>query len=106
MRRVCVTWYKRGVKKIKERGAYVIQHLCGDSRHILGKQPELGVHAVSIGQETPVADARRIVGDKVALCGNVSPTVTLLKKSPQDVMEEAKKCIEDAGLRRKRHLLT
>jgi len=88
-------WYEQGVKKIKEQGAYVIQHLCGDSRHILGKQPELGVHAVSIGQETPVADARKIVGDKVALCGNVSPTVTLLKKNPKDVIEEAKQCIEE-----------
>ena len=86
-----------GAKKFREFGAYVLMHTCGDCRHILSLQAKVGVHGLSIGQEIDMAEARKIAGDKAVLCGNVNPVTTLILKSPEDVMKEARYCI-DAGV--------
>jgi [methyl-Co(III) methanol-specific corrinoid protein]:coenzyme M methyltransferase len=83
------------VRKIKEMGAYVVVHVCSDVRPVLHLMPKLGGDALSIAEMVPMAEAREKVGDKVTLMGNVNQLYTLIKKKPDDVMEESKKCIAD-----------
>ena len=83
------------ISKFKEMGAYVIMHSCGDPRHNLSLMAKTGVHGISIGQDLKISEARELVGEKVALCGNVDPTYTLIRKKPEEVIEEAKRCIEE-----------
>ncbi|MHC1582188.1 MAG: MtaA/CmuA family methyltransferase [Candidatus Syntropharchaeia archaeon] len=85
-----------GAEFIKKQGAYCIYHMCAKPDHILDRMVDVGAHGISISQEIKMEKAREIVGDRTALVGNVDPLYTLPKKKPEDVIEEAKYCI-DAG---------
>ncbi len=54
-----------------------------------------GCDALGIDQESNIGEARRRVGDKVALQGNLDPAV--LCESPQRIREEARRIIHDFG---------
>ncbi|RJS73269.1 MAG: MtaA/CmuA family methyltransferase [Candidatus Syntrophoarchaeum sp. WYZ-LMO15] len=88
--------HQRTISKIKEMGAYVVYHCCMDARPVLPQLVNLGVHAISVSELVDMKEAREIAGDKVALCGNVDPTYTLIKEPPEKVKEAARYCI-DAG---------
>ena len=83
--------------KIRKMGVYMIAHHCADPRRIMNELVGLGVHGLSIPQPQmiPVREARELVGDRVALVGGMDQLHTLIKKSPEDVMEQAKVAIEE-----------
>ncbi|HEC56289.1 MAG TPA: MtaA/CmuA family methyltransferase [Candidatus Syntrophoarchaeum butanivorans] len=84
-----------GAKKIREMGAYVVYHSCANVKHLLKDMADIeGIHCISVSQEVDMKESRELVGDKVALAGNVDPTYTLVKGTPEKVKEEAKYCIE------------
>lgn len=56
---------------------------------------ETGADALGLDWTTDLADARRRVGDKVALQGNMDPTV--LYASPERIREEVKTVLESYG---------
>ncbi|MHC1566358.1 MAG: uroporphyrinogen decarboxylase family protein [Candidatus Syntropharchaeia archaeon] len=86
---------KECIKKIRETGARVVIHHCSDPTNIISTLADLGAHGISIPEMVEVSKMREIVGDRVALVGGVNQLFTLIKKGPEDVMEEAKKAIED-----------
>ena len=56
---------------------------------------ETGYHALGLDWQTPIAEARRRVGGKVALQGNLDPVA--LYASPQSIGAEVKKILADFG---------
>ena len=46
-----------------------------------------------------IAAAKREVGDRVCIIGNIDPVGTLLLGTPEKVLEESRRCIADAGQR-------
>ncbi len=56
---------------------------------------ETGYHALGLDWQTPIADARRRVGGKVALQGNLDPVA--LYASPESIRSEVKKILADFG---------
>lgn len=87
--------YPRYQKICQEIKGTKILHMCGDATAVLGSLSEAGFEGISIEEKVSVSYAREIVGDRVALIGNVSPSNTLLAKSPEIIKKEAKACIED-----------
>ena len=83
--------------KIRKMGVYMVAHHCSDPRRIINELASLGAHGLSIPepQMIPVREARELVGDRVALVGGLDQLHTLIKKSPEDVMEQAKTAIEE-----------
>jgi len=83
--------------KIRKMGVYMIAHHCSDPRRIINELVSLGVHGLSIPepQMISVKEARELVGDRVALVGGMDQLHTLIKKSPEDVMKQAKIAIEE-----------
>ena len=57
---------------------------------------DTGATALSIDHAVPLMQAKKIVGDKAAIIGNVDPSKTLFLGTPEQVETEAKNCI-DAG---------
>ena len=84
-----------GVKKLKELGTYVVYHSCMDIKPVFPLLPKLGAHAISLSQEMDMKEAREIAGEDVIIAGNVSPTFTLIKRGPKEVIEESKYCIDN-----------
>ena len=82
------------IRKIKEKGAYVLVHVCSDIRPVLDHVVKLGADAISVSEVVKIEDIRKRVGDDVTLMGNVNQVFTLIKRGPEEVMAEAKACIE------------
>lgn len=75
-------------------GAITVLHICGDVTKILADMAECGFNGLSIEEAVDVAKARRIVGDEVALIGNVSASKTLPFGTPDAVKAEALKALQ------------
>ena len=93
MRDVCqeLHAYKQGVK--------IYCHICGDVMPILDDLITAGLDC--IGPMDPLggftcAQARDVVGKRISLMGGVN-TLSFVTKTPDDLMEEARTCIEGAG---------
>ncbi|MHC1755512.1 MAG: methylcobamide:CoM methyltransferase MtaA [Methanosarcina sp.] len=84
--------YRKFCREVK---GLKILHMCGDATAVLDPVADSGFEAISIEEKVGVSFAKRIVGNRARLIGNVSPSDTLLTKGPEEVMIEAKACLED-----------
>lgn len=74
-------------------------HICGNSLPVMEDLVVAGIDC--IGPLDPLggfttAEAREVVGDRVALMGGVN-TLSFIESTPEQVMEESRICIEAAG---------
>jgi len=74
-------------------------HICGNVMPIMEDLIATGLDCIGpldpLGNFT-CAEARRAVGNRIALMGGVN-TLSFINSSPEELMEEARICIEDAG---------
>ncbi|MBC7321125.1 uroporphyrinogen decarboxylase family protein [bacterium] len=95
----CFPYHKKATEAFHKKGIPVYLHICGNCMPILEYMAETGVDAIEpldpLGG-VDIEEVKRRVGDKVCLKGGVN-TLTLLRGTPEDVMREAKYCIEKAG---------
>jgi MtaA/CmuA family methyltransferase len=64
---------KRLISAIKEMGAYVKLHICGDITHLLPGIAALEVDIVDVDHMVNMATVRDALGDRVVLSGNIDP---------------------------------
>ncbi|MFQ6013950.1 MAG: uroporphyrinogen decarboxylase family protein [Anaerolineae bacterium] len=88
-KRVFATW--------KEAGAITVLHICGDNTHVLELYAQTGADIVAIDAKVNLGLAKRKIGSKVCLIGNMDPVQTLLFGSVEDVEKEVRQCISIAG---------
>lgn len=92
-------YHRRAVEVLHSHGAQVYLHICGNVVPILELMADTGVDAIEpldpLGGVT-VAEAKRRVGERVALKGGLD-TLLLLKGSVDEVMEGAKRCIDEGA---------
>jgi uroporphyrinogen-III decarboxylase len=78
----------------------VILHICGDTSDRLDLMADSGAVAISLDNVVDLAFAKKQVGNRVLISGNVSPVTTMLMGTPEDVMREARNNLRQAsGLR-------
>lgn len=87
---------KKVVKTLEKYGGEVIIHICGDTTPILEDLAKTGAKVLSVDESVNLADAKRRVGNKVALFGNVSVD-TLFQGSEEDIKRNVDRCISTAG---------
>ncbi len=97
--RFCLPAYRKFCEHFKDRHILIYIHVCGNSNPILEMLADTGVHAVEpldpLGGVS-VADARRRIGDQVALMGGVS-TLTLAHGTPEQVQSAAIRVCREGG---------
>lgn len=76
-------------------GGISVLHICGDVSKILSDMMDCGFNGLSIEEAVDVVKARRIVGDDVALVGNVSASKTLPFGTAEAVKAEALKALQN-----------
>lgn len=81
-RAFALPWQKQVVDAIQSDGTPVILYVKG-SAHVVDELKESGAQIVSVDWLTPLGEARRRLGDDVALQGNLDPTA--LYASPETV---------------------
>jgi uroporphyrinogen decarboxylase len=87
---------KSMVKEIKESECYSHLHICGNIETILEDLVETGTSIISFDQKTNLFEAKKKVGDKMTLWGNVDPARMLLG-TPEEIMNLSKECIKTAA---------
>jgi uroporphyrinogen decarboxylase len=91
-----VPYIKGLIEKTKEMGLGAFIHICGNTTDRLDTILEIAPHLMSVDTKVDLANAKRVLGNKVAVMGNVDTTNILLKK-PEDILAEGKACLAKAG---------
>ena len=98
-REFCVPYIKRFAQAIKGKGPLVYHHVCGNSRFILEAMADTGVDCIEpldpLGG-VEVIDAKRRVGERVALMGGVS-TIKLAHGTLQEVIDDCRRCLAEGA---------
>jgi MtaA/CmuA family methyltransferase len=88
---------KKLVQAIKDRGGLVKLHICGDITHLLPGIADLGVDIIDMDHMVDVTVARRAVGSRVALAGNIDPSGGVCFGSPDAIRETVVETYRQAG---------
>jgi uroporphyrinogen decarboxylase len=73
-------------------------HICGKTDHILPLMPDLPFQGFEVDAKVDLKDARRLLGDRIALKGNLDTTF-LLQKSADQVRRESLRILRDGPAR-------
>jgi len=96
-RKFAAPFLKELVGRIKAKGKYPMIHICGDTTRILEDIVDIGPNCFSLEAKVDLKEAKEILGGKVCVAGNVAPTGAFLNGTPDEVIQEAKACVEAWG---------
>jgi uroporphyrinogen decarboxylase len=68
-------------------------HICGNTTRIWPEMADSGVSVLSLDDVVDLAEAKSLVGDRVALLGNIRPTATMYLGTPDSVRANARECL-------------
>ena len=85
------------VQRAKAKGKYVTLHICGDTSNLLEDVLEIAPTCFSLEAKVPIGMAKKVLGGKIAVAGNVPPTGAFLTGTPEEVIADAKAVIEGWG---------
>ncbi|MGQ3685249.1 MAG: uroporphyrinogen decarboxylase family protein [Candidatus Loosdrechtia sp.] len=73
-----------------------VLHICGKTKRVIQCMAESGANILSI-DNVDLMEARKLVGEKVCLMGNVSPADGMLKGTPEIITEMVQDCVMKAS---------
>lgn len=82
---------------LQKAGARVKYHACGNTKALLPLFAGLGADILNLDALVDLAEAKKILGDRVCLKGNIDPTRVFLQGTPGTVWAAAKQAIQAAG---------
>jgi len=85
------------VGRIKGKGKYAIIHICGDTTQVLEDIVDIAPSCFSLESKVDLRTAKKILGGKVCVAGNVAPGGAFLSGTPEAVVAEARDCFEAWG---------
>lgn len=89
----------RLIQSLREMGALVRLHICGNTRRILAEMGQTGSHIVDLDFLSPLAEARAAMGPLQVLLGNIDPVRALRDATPDSVTASLETCLRDAAPR-------
>ncbi len=87
----------RVARKILARGVWVLVHICGNTTNRLDLIPGIGAQIMSVDYKVGLADARRILGGRIAFAGNLNPFSIMQRETPRGVAAASHEAIRQAG---------
>jgi MtaA/CmuA family methyltransferase len=88
---------QRLVRGLKEMGAKVRLHICGNITHLLPGIATLGIDALDVDHMVDLRAVRAAVGTKTALGGNLDPVNAVMRSTPDAIRAAVLACYEQAG---------
>jgi len=83
-----------------KKGIFFVKHTDGNIWPIIDDLIATGIdalHSIDPSAGMSLSEVKEKYGDRVALCGNVDAASTMVYGSPEQVAEEARRCIRDAA---------
>jgi uroporphyrinogen decarboxylase len=96
-RRFAAPFLKDLVKRVRDKGKYSMIHICGNTSKILQDLVDIRPNCFSLEKKVDLHQAKEVLGGKVCVAGNVSPTGVFLNGRPEEVVAEAKECLQAWG---------
>jgi uroporphyrinogen decarboxylase len=97
-RRFAFPYQQRVFRAWREDGIQAsLLHICGNATAVLEDYRETGADLIEIDSKVDLGTAKRRIGDRVALIGNVDTTAELLNGSCETVRAATARCIQQAG---------
>jgi len=82
---------------IKREGVKTIFHICGDTTDRLDLIRDIGPDIMSVDHKVDMGEAKKLLGEKVILAGNIDPSSVMEYGNVSDVAEATMECIKKAG---------
>jgi len=87
---------KRVFSALREQTeAFISLHICGDSTSLLDQMAKSGADVLEIDHQVSLRKASKIVGDKVALWGNIDPVSVLLQGDPDGIQTSVRELLSE-----------
>ena len=96
-RRFAAPFLKELVKRVRDKGKFSMIHICGNTTKILQDLVDIRPNCFSLEKKVDLRQAKEVLGGKVCVAGNVSPTGAFLNGRPEEVVAEAKDCVQAWG---------
>ena len=88
---------KKLVAAIKQSGARVKLHICGNTTHLLPGIADLGVDILDVDHMVDMSLVRRTVGDRVAITGNLDPVAQIKNGKPDAIRQAVRNLYSEVG---------
>ena len=85
------------VTAIRDMGAHVRLHICGNITHLLPGITSLGVDILDVDHMVRMSTVREAVGDRVTLAGNVDPVAVVQHGTPASIRNAVLRTYEEVG---------
>jgi len=89
-------YLKRLIDYIHGRGKGVTLHICGKTARIWELMADAGADCISIDNDADLSEAKRLVGERVRIMGNVHPSAVMLLGTPAEVKSATISCLRQA----------
>jgi len=95
--RIVLPREQRLVRGLKEMGAKVRMHICGNITHLLPGLASLDLDVIDVDHMVNLASVREKLGPKIALCANLNPVTDILNGTPETIRAKLARCYREAG---------
>ncbi len=89
-------YLKRLIEYIHLSGKAATLHICGKTEKIWEAMADAGADCISIDNAASLTAAKRSVGHRVRIMGNVTPSEVMLQGTPADVRRAVRSCVAEA----------
>jgi uroporphyrinogen decarboxylase len=90
-------YVNRIIESIKFSGVGTVYHTCGNTMHLIEGMVASGIDALSLDSSDMGVDIPEVlkrVPQNVVVMGNINPSTTMLRQSPENVNKEVKSLLE------------
>lgn len=106
-REFSLPYLQKNVDKIKEKtGNAPGIHICGKSRGIWEDVARTGISNFSIDNIEDLEEAKKVIGDRVIITGNVPPVDVIYKGTKEEIFKSVKECIAKGYDSKKGYILS
>lgn len=91
-------YQRKSVDAFSNKGCDIWIHICGNSKHIIPFLKNLNIQGFEVDSAVPLSVARKQIGDRIALKGNLNTTFLLTQKT-KDVYRATRECIRSGNFK-------
>lgn len=87
----------RLVEGLKDMGAKVRMHICGDTTHLLPGLATLKLDVIDVDHMVDLHTVRKHLGTRTAICANLDPVSDVMRGTPESIRSKLAQCYAAVG---------
>ena len=95
--RIVLPSEQRLVRGLKEMGAKVRVHICGNITHLLPGLASLDLDVIDVDHMVSLSKVRKILGPEIAVGGNLDPVTDVFRSPPDAIRAKLESCYREVG---------